>query len=81
MALTERTEIGKREVLVDGQIQVRMDTVVARDGVEIARTYSRYVLAPGDSLVNVNPLVVRVAQAEWTPAVLAAYKAKLGEKG
>jgi hypothetical protein len=47
MALTERKEIGSIEVLPLGQIQVRTDTVIDRDGVEISRTYHRHVLEPG----------------------------------
>ena len=46
MAVTERTEIGSMEILVRGQIQVRTDTVIERDGVEIARTFHRHVVEP-----------------------------------
>lgn len=74
MALTERQEIGSREVLADGQIQVRTDTVIERDGVEISRTYQRHVLAPGDSITAQDPTVQRIAMAEHTPAKIAAYK-------
>jgi hypothetical protein len=74
MALTERTEIGSREVLADGQIQVRTDTVIERDGVEISRAYHRHVLAPGDSITDQDPAVQRIAMAEHTPATVAAYK-------
>ena len=74
MALTERTEIGSREVLVDGQIQVRTDNIVMRDGVEISRTYHRHVLAPGDSITDQDPSVQRIAMAEHTPSVIAAYQ-------
>jgi hypothetical protein len=74
MALTERIEIGSREVLADGQIQIRTDTVIERDGVEISRTYHRHVLAPGDSITDQDPTVQRIAMAEHTPAKVAAYK-------
>ena len=74
MALTERTEIGSREVLADGQIQVRSDLIVMRDGVEISRTYHRHVIAPGDSITDQDPAVQRIAMAEHTPAKIAAYK-------
>ena len=74
MALTERKEIGSREVLVDGQIQVRTDTVIERDSVEISRTYHRHVVAPGDSITGEDPSVQRIAMAEHTPAKVAAYK-------
>jgi hypothetical protein len=74
MALTERKQIGSREVLADGQIQVRTDTVIERDGVEISRTYHRHVLAPGDSITDQDPVVQRIAMAEHTPSVIAAYE-------
>ena len=75
MALTERIEIGSREVLADGQIQVRTDTVIERDGVEISRTYHRHVVAPGDDVSGEDESVQIVANAVHTDAVIAAYRA------
>jgi len=74
MALTERVEIGSREVRPDGQILVRADTIIERDGVEISRSYHRHVIAPGDSIEDQDPSVQRIAKAEHTPAKIAAYK-------
>jgi hypothetical protein len=74
MALSERIEIGSREVLPDGQIQVRTDSIIERDGIEISRTYHRHVVAPGDDLTDQDPSVQRIAKAEHTPAKIAAYK-------
>ena len=37
MALTERTEVDRCEVLADGTIQARTALVIERDGVEISR--------------------------------------------
>ena len=61
MALTESIEYDKIEVV--GQykhVQVRKATVVKKDGSELARSFTRYVLDPGtlddsDNLVD-NPL-------------------------
>ena len=61
MALSESIEYDKIEVV--GQyksVQVRKATVIKKDGVELTRTYERYVLSPGeldasDNLVD-NPL-------------------------
>lgn len=75
MALTQRTEIGSREVLSDGQVQVRTDTIIEDDGVEISRTYHRHVLAPGDDLTGEDASVILVADAAWTADVIAAYAA------
>ena len=61
MALSESIEYDKIEIV--GQyksIQVRKATVIKKDGVELTRTFNRFVLDPGtldasDNLVD-NPL-------------------------
>ena len=75
MAITERTEIGSREVLTDGQIQVRTDTVIERDGVEISRTFHRHVVVPGQDISGEDTSVQTVANAVHTGEVIAAYRA------
>jgi hypothetical protein len=75
MALTERTEVSLREVLKDGQIQVRTDTVIERDGVEISRTFHRHVVAPGDDLSREDASVQTIGNAVHTTEVIAAYRA------
>jgi hypothetical protein len=74
MALSERTEIGSREVLADGQIQVRTDIVIERDGIEIRRIHHRHVVAPGDDLSAEDEAVRRIATVEHTPRVVTAFK-------
>ncbi|MGR3593107.1 MAG: hypothetical protein ACU0B9_07330 [Limimaricola soesokkakensis] len=74
MALTERTEVDRIEIVGEfRQIQVREATVVERDGVEIAREYSRAVLSPEDDVSGRDELVGAVAGAAWTPAVRDAW--------
>ena len=75
MALTERTEISRREVLADGQIQVRTDTVIERDGVEVSRSFHRHVIVPGDDVSGEDASVQTVANAVHTAEVIAAYEA------
>ena len=61
MALTETIEYDKIEIV--GQykaVQVRKATVIKKDGVELTRSFNRFVLDPGtldasDNLVD-NPL-------------------------
>ena len=77
MALEEQSVVDKIEVLLAGQIQVRRRDQVLKDGVEIAATYHRHVLSPGDDLSNEDPRVVAIAEATWTPEVIAAYQASL----
>jgi len=76
MALTEKSIISKIEVLEDGQIQVQRANLVLRDGVEIARTYHRHVLVPGDSLATENERVIVHAKVAWTPQVLSNWAAR-----
>ena len=75
MALTERTEIGSREVLADGRIQVRTDTVIERDGVEVSRSFHRHVVVPGQDVSGEDASVQTVANAVHTAEVIAAYNA------
>ena len=61
MALTESIEYDKIEIVGQyKQVQVRKATVIKKDGVELTRSFSRFVLNPGtldesDNLVD-NPL-------------------------
>jgi hypothetical protein len=71
--LTERTEIGSIEVLPMGQIQVRADTVIERDGKEISRTYHRHVVEPDSDTSNEDQRVKDVANTVHTPAVKQAW--------
>ena len=80
MALTERTEIGSRDVLSDGQIQVRTDTVIERDGVEISRTYRRHVIMPGADVSGEDASVQTVANAVHTDEVIAAFRAAVAAR-
>ena len=46
MALVKSTEIKKIEIINTWTIQVRVDTIVKEDGVEISRGVHRHVLQP-----------------------------------
>ena len=75
MALIEQSVIDQVEVTRDSSVNVRRADLVLKDGVEIAKTYHRHVLAPGADLSGEDAKVVAIAQAAWTPEVLAAYQA------
>lgn len=75
MNFVEETRIDQIEVLHSNHIQVREATIVLRDGEEIAKTYHRYVLAPGTDLTDQPDKVAAIANAVWTPEVVAAYAA------
>ena len=65
MALTETNEYDKIEIVGDYKhVQIRKATVIKKDGVELTRTFMRFVLDPGtldasDNLVD-NPLTKEI---------------------
>jgi hypothetical protein len=78
MALTERTEIDKYEIV--GQfkhIQCRHATVIERDGVEISRSFHRHVVGPLDDISGETAEVQALAAVVHTDDVKAAYQAHL----
>lgn len=77
MALEEVSVVDKIEVLLNGIIQVRTRNQVLRDGVEIAATYHRHVLSPGDDVTNEDSRVAAIATATWTEEVVSAYQASI----
>jgi len=85
MAITKETEIGKIEVVTPYKsVQVRTDTVIKEDGVELNRAYHRHVLHSGkidDSNVwsdtdisGEDAEVQAVANTVWTQAVKDSWR-------
>ena len=86
MALTETTVDDKIKVVGDHKhVQVRTATVIARDGVEISRSFHRHVLvcstksgdplAWGDTDISDQSAEVQaICNAVWTSAVKTAYQ-------
>ena len=88
MALAESIEYDKIEVVgLYKAVQVRKATVIKKDGVELTRSFERYVLHAGtldasDNLVDTDlsgepAEVSAICTAAWTSDVKAAWKAKL----
>jgi hypothetical protein len=88
MALAESIEYDKIEVVGTYKaVQVRKATVIKKDGVELTRSFERYVLQAGtldasDNLVDTDlsaepTEVSAVCNAVWTSDVKNAFKAKL----
>ena len=75
MALTETTKVDQIELIENNSIQVRTATIIERDGTEISRTFHRHVVTPGEDISNEDPKVQAIANAIWTPEVIAAYQA------
>jgi cell division FtsZ-interacting protein ZapD len=76
MALTETKVIDKIEVVENGTLQVREATRILKDGEQIAQTYHRWSFAPGSDISAMPANVQAIAQAAWTPEVIAAYEAQ-----
>ena len=88
MALSKSTEYDKIEIVTTFKhVQVRKATVIKKDGVEVTRSFHRYVLVPGridesDNLIETDlsdqPDEIKVVcNAVWTSEVKAAWKAHL----
>ena len=80
MSLTENTFIDKIEIVAPHQdLQVREATVVLRDGIEIAKSYHRWLFSPGADLSEMPANVQAIAAVVWTDNVIAAYQAAQAE--
>lgn len=66
--------IDQIEIIRDGSLQIRRANLIMEDGVEIAKTYHRNVLHPGDDLGGQDGKITAVADAVWTPKVIKEYK-------
>jgi len=80
MALTKKVEIGSIEVLPMGQIQVRQDTVIEEDGVELSKSYHRHVIEPDADISNEDQRVKDIANTVHTQAVKDAWTAFKAEQ-
>ncbi len=74
MALTERTEVDKIEVVGNWNIQVRQATIIERDGEFVSRTFHRWVLTPDSDISDQEQKVKDICNAAWTPEVRSAYE-------
>ena len=81
MALTERTEVDKIEIVGPYRaVQVRTATVIERDGEELTRSYHRHVVQAGDDYSNETAEVQAVCAAVHTTEVIAARQAAQAEE-
>lgn len=80
MALTERTEIDKIEVVEQWVIQVRQATTIQRDGEFVSNSFHRWVLTPDMDISDQEQKVQDIANAAWTPEVKTAYEAFKAEQ-
>jgi hypothetical protein len=75
MSLTKQTVVDQITVTENGIVLYREATRIMEDGKVLTQTYHRTSLTPGKDLANQPEKVVAIAQAAWTPEVVAAYQA------
>ena len=77
---TETKVIDQITVTENGTVLYREATRILKDGEQIAQTYHRTSLTPGQDLTGQPAQVVAIATAAWTDAVIAAYQTKMAEQ-
>lgn len=78
MAITKTIKTDKIEIVGDFKhVQVRQATVIEEDGVELTRSFQRYVLSPGSDLTDQPADVAAIANAVWTQELIDAYQASI----
>ena len=73
MALTSKIE-SVITIMPDGQISIREDTIIDRDGIQISRLHHRRILDPAlnPDITQESPLVLKLVEIIWTPEVKKA---------
>jgi len=77
MAITKEKVIDQITVTENGTVLYREATRIMEDGQQLSQTYHRTSLTPGQDLTGQPANVVAIANAAWTPEVVAAYQAQL----
>jgi hypothetical protein len=73
--ITKETVVDQVTVVENGTVLYREATRIMEDGNLLTQTYHRSSLTPGQDLSGQPSKVVSIAQAAWTPEVVAAYEA------
>ena len=74
MVLTETVSIDKIEIVGNWNIQVRQATVIEKDGVQVARSFHRWVLTPDMDISGQEQKVQDICNVAWTDEVKSAYE-------
>ena len=74
---TETKTVDQITVTENGIVLYREATRILKDGDEIAKTYHRSSLTPGQDLTGQPANVVAICNVAWTEAVIAAYQAQV----
>ena len=76
---TETKVIDQITVTENGIVLYREATKILKDGEQIAQTYHRSSLTPGQNLTGIPANVVAICNVSWTEEVVAAYQAQIAE--
>lgn len=74
MSLTKVKAIDQITVTENGIVLYREATRIMEDGNQISQTFHRTSLTPGQDLSDQPENVKAIAEAAWTPEVVAAYQ-------
>jgi DNA-binding transcriptional LysR family regulator len=77
MEITETKTVDQITVTENGIVLYREATRILKDGEQIAQTYHRSSLTPGQDLTGQPANVVAICNAAWTEEVISAYQAQL----
>ena len=77
--LIKETVVDQVTVNENGIVLYREATRIIEDGIVLTQTYHRSSLSPGQDLTGQPEKVVAIAQAAWTPEVVAAYQTQVAD--
>jgi DNA-binding transcriptional LysR family regulator len=77
---TETKVIDQITVTENGTVFYREATQVFKDNEEVAKTYHRSSLLPGQDITGVPANVAAICNVAWTTEIVSAYQASLAEK-
>jgi len=81
MTLIKKVIIDKYEVVGHfKQVQCREATVISEDGVELSRTFHRWVISPNDDVSSESAETQAIVSAVHTQEVKDAYTAHLAKQ-
>ena len=76
MALNQTSIVDQITIESNGIILYRTNNIINDGENQIAQSYSRTSLIPGQDLTNQPSNVVAIANLTWTEEVISAYKAQ-----
>ena len=79
MAIEKQKVVDQITVTENGIVLYREATRIIEDGNLLTQTYHRTSLTPGQDLTGQPANVVAIANAAWTPEVVAAYETAQAE--